>query len=109
MRWPRFWGEGKLAKIEVALSNREEFQVKLLGERLRKKGACRGLGIRAATFVSRLSEFEMKDRNVAVDRRGAGGREGTEGRGGKGAPPPWGRKLACLAKGRSNWRLTWCW
>jgi hypothetical protein len=38
-------GRGKLAKIEVALSNREEFQVKLLGERLRKEGACRGLDI----------------------------------------------------------------
>ncbi len=34
---------GKLAKIEVALSNWEEYQVKLLGERLRKEGACRGL------------------------------------------------------------------
>jgi hypothetical protein len=55
-------GRGKLAKIEVALSNREEHQGKLLGERLRKEGACGGLDIRAAKFVSRLSDFEMKDR-----------------------------------------------
>jgi hypothetical protein len=55
-------GRGKLAKIEVALSNREEHQGKLLGERLRKEGACRGLDIRAAKFVSRLSDFEMKNR-----------------------------------------------
>ena len=55
-------GRGKLPKIEVALSNREEHQGKLLGERLRKEGACRrGHDIRAATFVSRLSELEMKD------------------------------------------------
>ena len=55
-------GRGKLPKIEVALSRWEEYQVKLLGERLRKEGACRGLDIRAAKFVSRLSEFETKDR-----------------------------------------------
>jgi hypothetical protein len=24
-------------------------------------------------------------------------------------PPPGGRELACLARGRINWRLTWCW
>jgi hypothetical protein len=54
-------GRGKLAKIEVALSSREEFQVEPRGEWLRKDGACRGLDIRAATFVSPFSEFEMKD------------------------------------------------
>jgi hypothetical protein len=37
-----------------------------------------------------------------VDRRGAGGREGTEGGDGKGAPPSGGRELACLAKGRDQ-------
>jgi hypothetical protein len=55
---------GKLAKIDVALSKCEEYQVKLLGEQLRKEGACRGLDIRdirAAKFVSRLSEFQTKD------------------------------------------------
>src|SRR3984885_11950357 len=45
-------GRGKLAKIEVALTKWEEYQVKLLGEQLRKEGACRGLDIRAAKFVS---------------------------------------------------------
>jgi hypothetical protein len=54
-------GRGKLAKIEVALTKWEEYQVKLLGERLRKEGACRGLDIRAVRFVSRLSEFQTKD------------------------------------------------
>ena len=55
-------GRGKLAKIEVALTKWEECQVKLLGEQLRKQGACRGLDIRAAQSVSRLSEFQTKDR-----------------------------------------------
>ena len=55
-------GRGKLAKIEVALTKWEEYQVKLLGEQLHKEGACRGLDIRAAKFVSRLSEFQTKDR-----------------------------------------------
>jgi len=52
---------GKLAKIDVALSKCEEYQVKLLGEQLRKEGACRGLDLRAAKFVSRLTEFQTKD------------------------------------------------
>ena len=55
-------GRGKLAKIEVALTKWEEYQVKLLGEQLRKEGACRGLDIRAAKSVSLLSEFQTKDR-----------------------------------------------
>jgi hypothetical protein len=55
-------GSGKLAKIEVALTRWEEYQVKLLGEQLGKEGACRGLDIRAAKFVSPLSEFQTKDR-----------------------------------------------
>jgi hypothetical protein len=55
-------GRGKLAKIDVALSKWEEYQVKLLGEQLRKEGACRGLDIRAAKSGSRVSEFQTKDR-----------------------------------------------
>jgi hypothetical protein len=55
-------GRGKLPKIDVALTKWEEYQVKLLGEQLRKEGACRGLDIRAARSVSRLSEFQTKDR-----------------------------------------------
>ena len=54
-------GRGKLAKIEVALTKWEEYQVKLLGEQLRKEGRCPGLDIRAAKFASRLSEFQTKD------------------------------------------------
>jgi len=54
-------GLGKLEKIEVARTKWEEYQVKLPGEQLRKQGACRGLDIRAAKFVSRLSEFEASE------------------------------------------------
>jgi hypothetical protein len=54
-------GRGKLAKIEVALTKREEYQVKLLGEQLRQEGACRGLDVRAAQSVSRLSEFQASE------------------------------------------------
>jgi len=54
-------GRGKLPKIEVALTKWEEYQVKLVGEQLRKEGACRGLDIRAAKFVSRLSEFQTSE------------------------------------------------
>jgi hypothetical protein len=54
-------GRGKPAKIEVALTKWEEYQVKLMGEQLRKEGACRGLDIRAAKFVSGLSEFQASE------------------------------------------------
>jgi hypothetical protein len=54
-------GRGKLPKIEVALTKWEEYQVKLLGEQLRQEGACRGLDIRAAKFVSPLSEFQASE------------------------------------------------
>jgi hypothetical protein len=53
-------GRGKLAKVDVALTKWEEYQVKLL-EQLRKEGACRGLDIRAAKSVSRLSEFQASE------------------------------------------------
>jgi hypothetical protein len=62
-------GRGKLARIEVALSNwlveLGGYQVKLLGEQLRKEVPC-GLDIRAAKFVSRRSGFPIKQQNVAV-------------------------------------------
>lgn len=55
-------GRGKLAKIEVALSSRAEFQVKLLGS-----GFGRIAPVAASTSAllpsfSAFSEFEMKDR-----------------------------------------------
>ncbi len=49
--------------------------MKLMGGRLRKQGACRGLDIRAATFVSRLSEFQTKDQMLQwIDEVRAGER-----------------------------------
>jgi hypothetical protein len=47
-------GRGKLAKIEVALSKPSGIPGEAHGEWLRKDGACRGLDIRAATFVFRV-------------------------------------------------------
>jgi hypothetical protein len=102
-------GRGKLAKIEVALTRWEEYQLKLLGEQLRKEGAYRGLDIRAAKFVSRLSEFQTKDQMLQWIEDVLEGERDAESKNGKGSPPPGGRELACLAKGRTNWRLIWCW
>jgi hypothetical protein len=48
MRWPWFWGEGSWRRSRWPHRTEKEFQGKLLGERLRKEGACRGLDIRAA-------------------------------------------------------------
>jgi hypothetical protein len=51
----------------------------------------------------------MTDRVLQWIEEVPGVREGTEGRDDKGKPPPGGRELACLAKGRTHWRLSWCW
>src|ERR1700733_8205798 len=68
----------------------------------------------------RVSGIRVSDQgsDVAVDRRGARGREIAEGREGKEGKdgeraPPGGRKKrrepAFLGTGRTNWQLTWCW
>jgi hypothetical protein len=101
-------GRGKLPKIDVALTNWEEYQVKLLGERLRQQGACRGLDIRPAKLFSRLSEFQASEFQTKDQMlqwiEDAGGREGKKakaGKDGKGAPRPGGRELASFATGRT--------
>src|ERR1700722_14694638 len=80
------------------------------GRATSQEGACRGLDIRAAKFVSRLSEFQAsefhtKDR-MLLDRKGAGGPEGKKAKDGKGAPPGGrelvGRELASLSQRRVN-------
>jgi hypothetical protein len=54
-------GRGKQAKFELARTNWGESQGKLLGDQVRKEWACRGLDIRAAHFVPRLSKFQASE------------------------------------------------
>ena len=74
-------GRGKLARIEVALSNwlveLGGYQVKLLGEQLARRVPC-GLEIRAAKFVSR-SGFQIKQQMLQWGSTRCGRGEGAEG------------------------------
>ena len=75
-------GIGKLARIEVALSNwlveLGGCQGKLLGEQLARMVPC-GLEIRSAKFVSRRSGFQFKQQMLQWGSTGAGRGEGAEG------------------------------
>ena len=75
-------GRGKLAKIEVALSNwlieLGGYQVKLLGEQLRKDGALRPRDPRGQVRFA-APGFRSSSRCCSGDRRGAGRGEGAEG------------------------------
>ena len=103
-------GRGNLARIEVALSNwlveLGGYQGKLLGEQLARMVPC-GLEIRvsdqAADVAVGIDEVRAGERARRLRRQ-----KGKDGEDGKGAPPG-GRELACLARGRTNWRLNWCW
>jgi hypothetical protein len=102
---PVVLGRRKLERIELARTKWDEYRGKLLGEQLRKQGLCRGLDIRSAHFVSRLSkfqasEFQTKDRMLpwteealageratARERRGEGNwREGNSSLSRRGGP-----------------------
>ena len=75
-------GRGKLAKIEAALSNwlieLGGYQVKLLGEQLRKDGALRPRDPRGQVRFA-APGFRSSSRCCSGDRRGAGRGEGAEG------------------------------
>ena len=91
-------GRGKLAKIEVALSNREDTGCSSSVSKCARI-VPRGLDTRAAKFVSRLSEFQIKQQMLQWESTRCGLKRGTEGGGGKGAPAPCGRELAGWRKG----------